>query len=82
LVKSVQTDAYLALIGTLHQARKSAGLTQGEVARRLRRPQSFVSKYEQGERRLDVLEFVLVARALRLNPVPLIKELSTKVSRL
>ena len=39
-------------------ARKSAGLTQQALARRLVRPQSFVAKYEGGEQRLDVVEFV------------------------
>ena len=41
-------------------ARKAAGLTQHALARRLGRPQSFVAKYEGGERRLDVVEFVLL----------------------
>ena len=40
----------------LREVRMEAGLTQEEVASRLGRPQSFVSKYETGERRLDVLE--------------------------
>jgi len=43
-----------------------AGLTQEEVAKRLGRPQSFVSKYETGERRLDILELRGVLAALGL----------------
>jgi transcriptional regulator with XRE-family HTH domain len=50
-------------------ARKKADLTQAELSFRLRRPQSFVSKYERGERRLDVIEFGEVARALGIDPV-------------
>ena len=46
-------DRYLQL---LRQARLDAGLTQAELALRLGLPQSFVSKYESGERRLDILE--------------------------
>jgi len=49
------------------QARKDAGLTQQELAMRLGRPQSFVSKTERGERRLDVIEFLEVAQALNLD---------------
>lgn len=51
------------------QARKSAGLTQMGLADRLGRPQSFVSKYERGERKLDVIEFCEVCRALEIDPV-------------
>ena len=50
----------------LRQVRLEAGLTQEEVARRLDRPQSFVSKYETGERRLDILELRQVLAALGL----------------
>ena len=51
------------------KARKSAGLTQVDLALRLKRPQSFVSKYERGERRLDLVEFGEVAEAIGINPV-------------
>jgi transcriptional regulator with XRE-family HTH domain len=50
----------------LRAVRIKAGLTQEEVARRLGRPQSFVSKYETGERRLDILELRQVLAALGL----------------
>ncbi|MBI1786245.1 MAG: helix-turn-helix transcriptional regulator [Acidobacteria bacterium] len=53
----------------LVDARRKADLTQAELSARLKRPQSFVSKYERGERRLDVVEFGAIARALGLDPV-------------
>lgn len=53
----------------LVQARKQADLTQADLASRLERPQSFVSKYERGERRLDVVEFGEVAKALGIDPL-------------
>jgi hypothetical protein len=56
-------------------ARKKAGLTQQEVARRLKRPQSFVAKFEGGERRLDVVEFLAVAKAIGADPVRIIRKL-------
>jgi transcriptional regulator with XRE-family HTH domain len=56
-------------------ARKQAGLTQHELARRLKRPQSFVAKYEGGERRIDVVEFVAIVRAIGADPVRLLRAL-------
>ena len=66
------TDAYRKLRGLLVEARRSAGLTQADLASRLQRPQSFVSKYERGERRLDVVEFGEVAKALSVDPAKLL----------
>jgi transcriptional regulator with XRE-family HTH domain len=57
-----------------------AGLTQEEVAVRLGRPQSFVAKYEGGERRIDVVEFVAVAQALEQDPRALFATLVQAVS--
>lgn len=59
----------------LINARKSANLTQTELSKRLNKPQSYVSKYERGERRLDVVEFLEVSNALNINPMALIEEL-------
>jgi transcriptional regulator with XRE-family HTH domain len=53
-------------------ARKGAGLSQEELARRLKRSQSFVAKMETGERRIDVVEFVEIARALGQEPTELL----------
>lgn len=49
-------------------ARKEAGITQVELGRRLGQRQTFVSKVELGERRLDVAEFVVVSRAIGADP--------------
>lgn len=48
----------------LIEARKAAGIKQVELAKALGRSQSFVSNYERGERRVDVPEFILIARVL------------------
>ena len=58
----------------LTEARSKAGLTQLDVASRLERPQSFVSKYESGERRLDVVEFLEVCTAVQADPVKLMRQ--------
>ena len=64
MVKSLHTPAYAAFRRLLVDAREQKGLTQAELAKRLDKPQSFVSKYENGERRLDVVELVSVCAAL------------------
>jgi transcriptional regulator with XRE-family HTH domain len=66
--KSIHSPQHRKLRELLIAARKKANLTQAEVAARLGRPQSFVAKYEGGERRLDVIEFIQVARAIHLDP--------------
>ncbi len=48
-------------------ARKESGITQVEIAERLEKPQSYVSKYERGERRLDFAEFVTIACLLKID---------------
>jgi transcriptional regulator with XRE-family HTH domain len=63
----------------LVEARKSANLTQAELSGRLERPQSFVSKYERGERRLDVIEFAQVARALGIDPIRFLSKLYREI---
>ena len=75
VTKSVFTTKYDRFRLLMIEARKSANLTQAELAKKLSRPQSFVSKYERGERRLDVVEFLEVARALGMNAVKFIKNL-------
>ena len=52
----------------LAQARTNAKVTQVELARRLGKAQSFVSSYEAGQRRIDLLEFLLIAEALKADP--------------
>jgi DNA-binding transcriptional regulator YiaG len=56
---------YRALLNRLKQARKAAGLTQAQVARKLSKPQSFVSKFESGERRIDFVELQYLAKLYR-----------------
>ena len=78
-LKSFHTNEYEAFIRRLVTARKEAGLTQQELAVRLNKHQSFVSKFERGERRLDVLEFITVCRALGLDAYRIIHEVESSL---
>lgn len=61
---STQPELYKTLLQALIKARKDAGITQVELAARIGRRQTFVSKYETEERRLDVAEYLAIARAI------------------
>ena len=60
----VQPKEYKHVGAALAAARDRAGLTQAQLARLLRKPQSFVSNYERGQRRIDVLELLRIVAAL------------------
>lgn len=64
----LHSKTYVALRRMLADARREAALTQVDLAAKLDRPQSFVSKYENGERHLDVVEFIEVCAALGVRP--------------
>ena len=66
--KSIHTERQKRLVALLKAAREKAGLTQIQLARRLGKYRTYVSKYETGERQLDVVEFLAVAEALGLEP--------------
>lgn len=72
-MSSLDPDLYRKLIELLVQARKEAGITQVELGKRLGLRQTFVSKFELGERRLDVAEFVAVSRAIGADPHAIIR---------
>jgi ribosome-binding protein aMBF1 (putative translation factor) len=59
----------------LLEARRARGLRQADLADRLGRPQSFVSNYERGERRLEVSEFIVIARVLGVDAAAVVAEM-------
>jgi transcriptional regulator with XRE-family HTH domain len=71
--KSIYSQEQGILVGLLRQLREEAGLRQVELAERLDRHQSFVSKYEAGQRRLDLIELRAVARALGVSLSDLVR---------
>lgn len=78
---STQSELYKALLQALIQARKDAGITQVELAARIGRRQTFVSKYETEERRLDVAEYIAIARAVGVEPYGLMQMAEQTASR-
>jgi transcriptional regulator with XRE-family HTH domain len=77
-LKSLRSPAHKRLIAMLIAAREKAGFTQQQLADRLGRPQSFVAKYEGGERRIDLIEFLTIANALELDPARAVREIAAK----
>ncbi|UCI30750.1 helix-turn-helix domain-containing protein [Mesorhizobium sp. B4-1-4] len=73
LLSSLRPDLYRKMIELLVEVRKDAGITRIELGRRLGQRQTFVSKFELGEHRLDVAEFVTVARAIGADPLEIIR---------
>ena len=81
MTKSLRSPRQIRLQKLLADARMRAGLTQAQLAERLRRPQSFVAKYEGGERRIDVVEFCEIAIGLGVDPIVLFAEFQDEASR-
>jgi hypothetical protein len=71
--KSLKSEEYARLIAILVAARRETGVRQQRPAKKLGRPQSFVANYDGGERRIDVVEFVAIARALGQDPVKMFR---------
>lgn len=70
------TKRYKLFLAILISARESKGLSQHQLAKKLKKPQSFISKYERGERRLDVVEFIDIAKALDADPHEIIRKIT------
>ena len=66
--KTIRSPRHQRLCDLLVEARRKAGFTQFVLAEKVGRPQSFVAKYENGERRLDVVEFVEILEAMGVEP--------------
>lgn len=79
MAKSLHTPEYEYFRSLLIASREKAGLTQAEVSARLGRPQSFVAKYEGGERRLDVVEFIQVCAALDVDAQVILADVQARI---
>ena len=72
----MHASRYGILRARLVELREAKGLTQTDIALQLGKPQSYVSKYERGERRLDIVELIAVAKTLGVDPAQLCSELA------
>lgn len=79
VARSTHSEPYKLLLGMLIEARTRAGVTQVELATRLGRPQPFISFVERGERRVDVIEFYAIMKALDADPEHKFRELIAKL---
>ena len=74
-MKQLRSSKHRALIAAIVGARNAAGLTQRQLAAKLKRSNSFVWKLEAGERQLNVLEFIEIARALNVKASALMADI-------
>jgi transcriptional regulator with XRE-family HTH domain len=72
--KSLKSPEYARLVEMLVAVRHAAGVRQQKLAAKLGKPQSFIAKYEGGERRIDLVEFIAIARALDADPMKLFRD--------
>jgi transcriptional regulator with XRE-family HTH domain len=75
LAKTLRSKRYKALIGLLVARRQAAAMTQSDLAARLGKSQSFVARLESGQRRITVVEFMMLAKILRFDPYKVISTL-------
>jgi transcriptional regulator with XRE-family HTH domain len=80
--KWVTSTAYRTVIERLREARTAAGVTQRDLAARLKKEPSWVAKIELGERRLDLLEYIAIARALGLKEDELLRKIAHGLPKL
>ena len=76
----VETEHYKIVGACLAAARRRANVTQQELAGRLGKPQSFVSEYERGQRRVDVVELLVISRALDADPLGTFAEIAESIA--
>jgi transcriptional regulator with XRE-family HTH domain len=75
VTKSVFTKQYELFLSLLVSLREEKGLSQRALSKKLKKVQTYVSKYERGERRLDVIEFLDITKVLEADPHKIISEL-------
>ncbi len=79
MAKTIRSSGQEALCKALIAARKDAGLTQQALATKLRCHQSLIARFESGQRRIDVIEFVVISRAIGVVASEILKDLELSI---
>lgn len=79
---SLHSNHYQIFRSLLVAARENSGLTQVQIADSLGKPQSFISKYERGERRLDFTEFIELANLLEIDVADFISRYQSAITQI
>lgn len=77
--KTIFTDANLIVVGALKDERLRAGMKQAELAKKIGKDQSWVSLVEGSQRRVDVVEFVQLSKAVGADPIELLRQIIDKM---
>lgn len=80
-MNSIKSSEYKHVLASLVSMRKLAGLTQRQLAQRLKREHSFVWRIETGQRRIDVIEFYWLCKAIKQNPVTMYRNLVKAITQ-
>ena len=79
--KSIYTSEYAAVLRLLRESREQAGITQVELAKKLRQSQSYVSKVERGDRRLDIVQLRTICQVLGLTLAEFVEQLERELAK-
>lgn len=77
----LEHQKYELLRAELKKARLEANLLQADLAVKLRKPQSYISKIESGERNIDAIEYISYCKAIGINPITQLKKIIDKFER-
>jgi transcriptional regulator with XRE-family HTH domain len=78
--KTLSTKESKILLEMLYQLRSSSGIRQSDLAQMLKVPQSFISKIESGERRIDIIELRTILKCLNTNLIEFMSELEKRLN--
>jgi transcriptional regulator with XRE-family HTH domain len=79
--KTIYSREYCVLLRLLRQAREQAGMTQVQLAKKLRQSQSFVSKFERGDRRIDLVQLRTICQVLGVSLREFVEQLEREITR-